>query len=110
MLLLHQYPLLIAASLITGVGSALLMPALGTLYLGATTDQNRSQTMGLRTSALSLSMLLAPFAQAVASVWITPQITFAISAGLSLVMTVFAFVTLKGSKSSASRGEDPALA
>jgi multidrug resistance protein len=110
MLLLHQYPLLIAASLITGVGSALLMPALGTLYLGATTDQNRSQTMGLRTSALSLSMLLAPFAQAVASVWITPQITFAISASLSLVMTVFAFVTLKGSKSSASRGEDPALA
>ena len=95
MLFLHQYPLLIMAAVVTGVGSALLMPALGTIYLGASSDQNRSQLMGIRSTAISLALLLGPLMQAAAGPWITPQITFAIAGGLSIVMTLFTIMALK---------------
>lgn len=95
MLLFHQYPLLVLAAVITGIGSAMVMPALGTIYLNATNDQNRSQVMGIRSTALSMAMLLAPLSQAVADPWITPETTFAISSVLSVVMTIFALMTLR---------------
>ncbi len=95
MLFLHQYALLIGAAMVTGIGNALLIPALSTLYLGATTEQNRSQVMGIRGTAISLGTLLGPLAQALASPWITPQMTFAIGIALSLVITLLAFVLLK---------------
>ena len=95
MLLLHQYALLIGAATVTGIGNALLIPALSTIYLGATTEQNRSQVMGIRGTAISLGILLGPLTQALASPWITPQMTFAIGIALSLVITLVAFVVLK---------------
>ncbi|GLV55753.1 tetracycline resistance MFS efflux pump [Dictyobacter sp. S3.2.2.5] len=95
MLFLHQYALLIAAAVITGLGSALLAPALGTAYLSATTDQNRSQVMGIRGSAISLAVLLAPLTQAAVSHVITPQISFAIGGVLALFIALFAAITLK---------------
>ena len=95
MLFLHQYPLLLAAAIVTGMGSALVLPALGTVYLGATTEQNRSQVMGLRGSAISLGTLLGPLTQAIVGPWITLQMTFAISIALSFVMTLLALVVLK---------------
>ncbi|WP_172631820.1 MFS transporter [Dictyobacter arantiisoli] len=95
MLFLHSYPLLLAASAITGIGSALLMPALGTLYLSETNDQNRSQVMGIRSTAISLALLIGPLAQAAISPLITPPITFTIATGVSLLITLFAIMALK---------------
>lgn len=95
MLFLHQYSLLIAASLVTGVGDALLLPALGAIYLNATTEQNRSQVMGVRGSAISLGVLLGPLAQALVAPWITPQISFAIGVVIGLAITLIALLTLK---------------
>jgi MFS family permease len=95
MLLLHEYPLLIASAVVTGTGVALLMPALGTAYLSATTDQNRSQVMGLRGSATSLAILLAPLTQAAVAHWITPQITFTICIAIALIVTLIACFALK---------------
>ena len=95
MLLVHQYALLIAAALITGVGDALLLPALGAIYLGTTTEQNRSQVMGVRGSAISLGVLLGPLAQAVVAPWINPQISFAIGVVIALVITLKALFSLK---------------
>jgi multidrug resistance protein len=95
MLFLHQYALLIGAAVVTGIGNALLIPALSTIYLVATTEQNRSQVMGIRGTAISLGTLLGPLAQALASPWITPERTFAIGIVLSLVITLLAFVVLK---------------
>jgi multidrug resistance protein len=89
MLFLHQYALLIGAATVTGIGNALLIPALSTIYLCATTEQNRSQVMGIRGTAISLGMLLGPLTQALASPWITPQMTFAIGIVLSLVITLY---------------------
>ena len=89
MLFLHQYALLIGAATVTGIGNALLIPALSTIYLGATTEQNRSQVMGIRGTAISLGILLGPLTQALANPWITPQMTFAIGIVLSLVITLY---------------------
>lgn len=95
MLFLHQYLLLIIAALITGVGSALLMPAMGTVYLNATTDQNRAQLMGIRSTGISLAIFLAPLTQAAVSPWVTPQVTFAIAGTISIVMGIFSAIALK---------------
>ena len=81
--------------MVTGIGNALLIPTLSTIYLGATAEQNRSQLMGIRGTAISLGTLLGPLAQALASPWITPQLTFAIGIALSFVITLLAFVVLK---------------
>ena len=34
--------------MVMGIGNALLIPALSTIYLGATAEQNRSQMMGIQ--------------------------------------------------------------
>ncbi len=89
------YPLLIAGAALAGLGSAFVEPAMGGIYLGATTDENRGQIMGMRGSAISLAVMLGPLAQALVGPWITPQITFAIGVALSLGMALVAFILLK---------------
>ena len=89
------YPLLIACAALAGLGSALVQPAMGSIYLGATTDENRGQVMGIRGSAISLAVMLGPLTQALVGLWITAQITFAIGVALSLMMTLVAFLLLK---------------
>jgi MFS family permease len=89
------YPLLIAGAALAGLGSAFVEPAMGSLYLSATTDGNRGQVMGMRGSAISLAVMLGPLTQALVGLWITPQITFAIGVALSLVMALVAFLLLK---------------
>jgi MFS transporter, DHA1 family, multidrug resistance protein len=89
------YPLLIAGAALAGLGSAFVEPAMGSIYLGATTDETRGRVMGLRGSAISLAVMLGPLAQAVAGLWITAQTTFAIGVALSLGMALVAFLLLK---------------
>ena len=80
------YPLLLAGAALAGLGSAFVEPAMGSIYLGATTDENRGQVMGMRGSAISLAVMLGPLAQAVAGLWISAQVTFAIGVALSRVV------------------------
>ncbi|HYU75643.1 MAG TPA: MFS transporter [Ktedonobacteraceae bacterium] len=95
MLVAPIYPLLIAGAALAGLGSALVEPAMGSIYLSATIDENRGQIMGLRGSAISLAIMLGPLTQALVGLWITAQITFAIGIALSLVMALVAFLLLK---------------
>jgi MFS family permease len=88
------YPLLLAGAALAGLGSAFVEPAMGSIYLGATSDDNRGQVMGLRGSAISLAVMLGPLAQALIGPWITPQITFAIGVALSLALALVAFLLL----------------
>jgi len=81
------YSLLLAGTALAGLGSALVEPAMGSIYLAATTDDTRGQIMGLRGSAISL-------AQALIGPWITPQITFAIGVVVSVSMALVAFLLL----------------
>ena len=95
MLAAPLYPLLIAGAALAGLGSALVQPAMGSIYLGATTDENRGQIMGIRGSAISLAVMLGPLTQALVGLWITAQITFAIGVALSFMMALVAFLLLK---------------
>ena len=95
MLVAPFYPLLIAGAALAGLGSAFVEPAMGSIYLGATTDENRGQIMGMRGSAISLAVMLGPLTQALVGPWITPQITFAIGVALSFMMALVAFLLLK---------------
>jgi MFS family permease len=95
MLAAPLYPLLLAGAALAGLGSAFVEPAMGGIYLAATTDDNRGQIMGLRGSAISLAVMLGPLAQALVGLWITPQITFAIGVALSVSMALVAFLLLK---------------
>lgn len=88
------YPLLIAGAALSGLGSAFVEPAMGSIYLAATTDENRGQVMGMRGSAISLAIMLGPLAQALVSPWITSQGTFAIGVALSVSMALVAFFLL----------------
>jgi len=95
LLFVHQYWLLILATILTGIGSALLIPALSTIYLGMTSDHNRSQIMGIRGTAISFAILTAPLAQALIAPWTPPQVSFGISVALSLVIILLVIITLK---------------
>lgn len=95
MFVFPAYAVLVFGAVLTGLGSALATPALGGIYLSATTDSNRGQIMGMRGSAISLAIMLGPLAQAAIGPWITPQITFAIGSVLSLSMALVAWVLLK---------------
>src|SRR5579875_23534 len=95
MLAAPHYPLLIAGAALAGLGSAFVEPAMGSIYLSATTAENRGQIMGIRGSAISLAVMLGPLTQALVGLWITPQITFATGIALSLVMALVAFLLLK---------------
>ena len=94
-LLAPSYPLLIAGAALAGLGSALVEPAMGSIYLAVTTDENRGQIMGMRGSAISLAVMLGPLAQAVIAPWSTPQMTFALGVVISLAMAGMAFFLLK---------------
>jgi MFS family permease len=96
------YPLLLAGAALAGLGSAFVQPAMGSIYLGATSDDNRGQVMGMRGSAISLAVMLGPLAQALVGPWITPQITFIIGAALSLSMVLVAFFLLKNPRQAES--------
>jgi MFS family permease len=89
------YPVLLAGAALAGLGSAFVEPAMGSIYLGATTGENRGQVMGMRGSAISLAVMLGPLAQALVGPWVTPQITFTIGVALSLMMALVAFFLLK---------------
>jgi MFS family permease len=94
-LLAPSYPLLLAGAALAGLGSALVEPAMGSIYLAATTDENRGQIMGMRGSAISLAVMLGPLAQAAIAPWSTPQMTFAMGTVISLAMAGMAFFLLK---------------
>src|SRR5256886_17015702 len=62
------YPLLIAGAALAGLGSAFVEPAMGSIYLAATSDENRGQVMGMRGSAISLAVMLGPLPRP----WLAP--------------------------------------
>src|SRR5947209_6942080 len=101
MLAAPLYPLLIAGAALAGLGSAFVEPAMGSIYLAATTDENRGQVMGMRGSAISLAVMLGPLAQALVGPWITPQITFAIGVAVSVSMALVAFLLLNNPRQAA---------
>jgi MFS family permease len=89
------YPLLLVGAALAGLGCALAGPALGGIYLQATTEHTRGQALGLRGSAISAAVMLGPLTQALVGPWITPQLTFALGVALSAIMVLVSFLLLR---------------
>jgi MFS family permease len=89
------YPLLLVGAALAGLGCALAGPALGGIYLRATTEHTRGQVLGLRGSAISAAVMFGPLTQALVGPWITPQLTFALGVALSAIMVLVSFLLLR---------------
>jgi MFS transporter, DHA1 family, multidrug resistance protein len=86
---------LVVATLIAGVGGALVGPSLSAAYLDITPEAHRSKVMGLKGSAAALGGVAGPLLVAVASVWIPPQGIFAVSTGLAVLAALVALLVLR---------------
>jgi len=88
---------LLMATLVAGVGGALVGPSLGAAYLDITPEAHRSKVMGLKGSAAALGGVAGPLLVALASGWIGPQGIFGVSAVLAVIAAAVAFVVLHDS-------------
>ena len=96
MIFLRPFGLLFLGALVTGIGGALVSPALSAAYLDIAAPEHSSQVMGIRGASASLGGVLGPLLVAVVSLWIAPQGIFAIAGGVTLGAVVLALLVLKG--------------
>jgi MFS family permease len=92
----RSFGLLFLGALVTGIGGALVSPALSAAYLDIASPEHSSQVMGIRGASASLGGVLGPLLVAAISLWIAPQGIFAIAGGVTLGAVVLAFLVLKG--------------
>lgn len=100
-LFFSSYWVILGGAVLSGLGQALVQPVMGTIYLGATTDENRGQVMGIRGSAFSLAVTTGPILQALIAPYITPITSFTIGFIISLFMIFVSAVLVKAPKESA---------
>ena len=102
-----SYPLMILAAIISGIGEALVMPALSAYYLDITSEQHRSRVLGIKESSAALGGVLGPLLVVGVSALTTPQGVFMFATGEMVMMfgggvyptaeTINAFQILKAS-------------
>lgn len=97
-----SFAVLLAMAAVTGVGTALMHPALSALYLDMADEQDRSRVMGMRESAAALSGVVGPLLAALVSGWVPAQAVFATSGGLVLLAAVVALVGIPLRKQAAA--------
>ena len=90
-----DFGLLLAVSIVAGVGTALLTPALSAAYLDLAAESHRARVMGLKESAAALGGLAGPLLVALTSRWLTPEAIFSISAALPLLAAALALAALR---------------
>ena len=95
LVMLTQLWPLVLATLVAGLGGALVNPSLSAVYLDITAPEHRSRIMGLKGSAAALGGVSGPLLVAVASNWIPPQGIFAVSAGLAVLAAAVAMLVLR---------------
>jgi multidrug resistance protein len=89
------FPLILFVSIVSGLGEALVLPALSASVLDITAEQHRSRVMGIKESAASLGGVTGPLLVVGASALTTPQGVFTISAVLLVLTAGFALFTLR---------------
>jgi len=95
LVILTQLPPLILATLVAGVGGALVGPSLSAAYLDITPEAHRSKVMGLKGSASALGGVAGPLLVAVASAFLVPQAIFGVSAALAVIGALTALLVLR---------------
>ena len=74
--IISSYPLMILAAIISGIGEALVMPALSAYYLDITSEQHRSRVLGIKEASAALGGVLGPLLVVWVSVITAPQGVF----------------------------------
>jgi MFS family permease len=95
LVLLTQLGPMLAATLVAGVGAALMGPSLSAAYLDISSDEHRSRVMGLKGSAAALGGVAGPLLVAVASQFVPARGIFGISAALAVVGALVALLVLR---------------
>jgi MFS family permease len=95
LVMMTQLGPLLAATLVAGIGAALMGPSLSAAYLDITSEEHRSQVMGLKGSAAALGGVAGPLLVAVASQFLTAQGIFSVSAVLAVLGALLALVVLR---------------
>jgi len=94
LIFLTSFPLMLLASAISGLGTALISPALNAYILDITEDQYRSRILGLKESAVALGGVVGPLLLVVIIASTTAVGVFTI-AGLSIVASaILALIAL----------------
>ncbi len=96
MIFLQQFGLIFIVAVVSGLGGALVTPALSAAYLDIADPEHRSQVMGIRGSLSALGGVAGPMLVAVVSLWTTARGIFAISGGVTLLAVFLALAVLKG--------------
>jgi DHA1 family tetracycline resistance protein-like MFS transporter len=94
------------AAAVSGLGAALLSPALSAFYLDITAERHRARILGLKGSAVSLGGVTGPLLVAIVSPLTTSQVVFCVSAVLLVLGAALAFALLKEPRHSAARASD----
>lgn len=98
LVLFDQYPLLVLAAVMAGLGNALLTPALGAAYLDIATAARRSQVMGLKESAAALGGIAGPLLVAGVASVLGPYGVFTSAAVVTGLAAILAALALPGSR------------
>jgi MFS family permease len=105
---LTSFPLLLLVAALSGLGEALVLPALSAFVLDLTQEQHRSRVMGIKESAVALGGVLGPLTVVAVSAYISPQGVFMVSAALMVFITIIALVDLRVSPSTSQEMDDTA--
>lgn len=88
LVLVKSLPVLLVVSFISGLGEALIMPALSALYLDMTAKRHRSRVLGIKESAAALGGVTGPLLVASIAAFTSAIEIFVISVSV-LLLTIF---------------------
>jgi DHA1 family tetracycline resistance protein-like MFS transporter len=90
-----SFPLLMGAAVLSGLGEAMVLPALGAYMIDMTAEQHRSRAMGIKESAASLGGVVGPLLVVSASAATSPQGVFLIAAAAVGAVALIALLDLR---------------
>ena len=96
LIFLQQFGWLFLVAVVSGIGGALMSPALSAAYLDIAAPEHRSQVMGIRGASAALGGVIGPLLVAVVSLWTPPQGIFTIAGGVTLGAVLLAVLVLHG--------------
>ena len=96
LIFLQQFGWLFVVAVVSGIGGALVSPALSAAYLDIAAPEHRSQVMGIRGASAALGGVIGPLLVAVVSLWTPPQGIFTIAGGVTLAAVLLAILVLQG--------------
>ena len=90
-----NYYVMLLIAIISGIGEALMMPALSAYYMDISDERYRSRVLGFKESAASLGGVIGPLTVALISAMVTSQTIFMVAFIVTILTTILAMIVLK---------------